>query len=179
MAELNSQVQVVANAAGTITIEVETSCGSVALTYSPAAVEAGVSALAKDILRRFDQGNPQSPEVSSLELPVQVVAEAAKVYEERGRLEFPLDAIEKFSPSSKAYARGTVEQFLDSLAPGISLLMDYLAAVLLVTKVSESTAPQDDNLSRSHDATIDLLENRLGASIQRLAMDQRANKTGT
>lgn len=155
---------------GVVTIELTSDLGTITFSYSPVAVEKGIAALAADILRRAEAGNSQTEAVEHLGLPTEVVVDAAKLYEERGRLQFPQDAIEKFSPTKEAYARGTVEQFSDNLVPALILLIDYLAAAVLATKATDSVRPSNDSLSRSHDATIDLLQNRLGAAIQRLAM---------
>jgi hypothetical protein len=155
---------------GMVTIEITSDLGPIAFSYSPVAVEKGIAALAADLLRRAEAGNSQTEAVQHLGLQTEVVVDAAKLYEERGRLQFPQDAIEKFSPSSEAYARGTVEQFSDNLVPALVLLMDYLAAAALATKATDSVRPSNESLSRSRDATIDLLQNRLGAAIQRLAM---------
>lgn len=153
-----------------VTIEITTDLGPITFRYSPVEVEKGIAALAADIVRRAETGTRQTKAVEHLGLPTEVVVDAAKLYEERGRLQFPQDAIEKFSPSSRAYARGTVEQFSDNLVPALVLLMDYLAAAVLATKATDSVRQSNDNLSRSRDATIDLLQNRLGAAIQRLAV---------
>lgn len=155
---------------GVVTIEITSDLGPITFSYSPVAVEKGIVALAADILRRAEAGNSQKEAVEYLGLPTEVVVDAAKLYEERGRLQFPQDAIEKFSPTKEAYARGTVEQFSDNLVPALILLMDYLAAAVLATKATDSVRPSNDSLSRSRDATIDLLQNRLGAAIQHLAM---------
>jgi hypothetical protein len=171
MNEPNQQPRIaVETRTGVVTIEISTDLGPITFTYSPAAVEKGIAALAADILLRAEAGNSQTEAVEHLGLPTEVVVDAAKLYEERGRLQFPQDAIEKFSPTKEAYARGTVEQFSDNLVPALILLMDYLAAAVLATKATDSMRPSSDSLSRSHDATLDLLQNRLGAAIQRLAM---------
>lgn len=155
---------------GVVTIEITTDLGPITFSYSPAAIEDGIAALAREILQRAEAGKTRTEAVKNLGIPTEVVLDAAKLYEERGRLQFPQDAIEKFSPSSEAYARGTVEQFSDKIVPALILLLDYLAAAVLVTKVTDSVR-SDENLSRSHDATIDLLQHRLGESIQRLATE--------
>jgi hypothetical protein len=171
MNEPNQQPRIaVDTGTGIVTIEISTNLGPIAFSYSPAAVEKGIAALAADILRRVETGKSQTKAVENLGIPTEVVVDAAKLYEERGRLQFPQDSIEKFSPSSEAYARGTVEQFSDNLAPALILLMDYLAAAVLTTKATDSGRPSPDNLSSAHEAIIDLLQNRLGAAIQRLAM---------
>jgi hypothetical protein len=171
MNEPNQQPRIeVDTRTGVVTIGISTSLGPITFSYSPAAVEKGIAALAADILRRAEAGKSQTEAVEHLGIPTEVVVDAANLYEERGRLQFPQDAIEEFSPSSEAYARGTVEQFSDNLSPALILLMDYLAAAVLTTKATDSVRPARDNLSRAREGTIDLLQNRLGAAIQRLAM---------
>jgi hypothetical protein len=169
MKELNQPRIAVDTGTGVVTIEISTDLGPIAFSYSPAAVEKGIAALAADILKRAEAGKRQTEAVERLRLPIEAVVDAANVYVERGRLQFPQDSIEKFSPSSEAYARGTVEQFWDNLSPALILLMDYLAAAVLTTRATDSLRPSRDNLSRAREGTIDLLQNRLGAAIQRLA----------
>src|SRR4051812_47097638 len=88
---------------GVVTIEITSDLGPITFSYSPVSVEKGIAALAADILRRAEAGNSQTEAVEHLGLPTDVVVDAAKLYEERGRLRFPQDAIEKFSPSKEAY----------------------------------------------------------------------------
>jgi len=171
MNELNQQPRIaVDTGTGLVTIEISTDLGPITFSYSPAAVEKGIAALAAEILKRFEAGKSQTEALKHLGIPIEVVVDAANLYEERGRFQFPQDSIEKFSPSSTAYARGTVEQFSDNLAPALILLMDYLAAAVLTTRATDSVRPSPDNLSRAHEGTIELLQNRLGAAIQHLAM---------
>ena len=153
---------------GIITIKIETKFGPVAFSFSPAEVEAGIAALAKEILRRSETGERQEQSVTQLGLPERLVTEAALYYEERGKQIFPLDAIEQFTPGSEAYARGTIEQFSDNLIPSLVLMLDYLAAVNLVKASADSDPQWRQKVAREHQITLNMLRAHLGASIQRL-----------
>src|SRR6267142_329724 len=93
MNEPNQQPRIaVETRTGVVTIEISTDLGPITFTYSPAAGEKGIAALAADILLRAEAGNSQTEAVEHLGLPTEVVVDAAKLYEERGQLQFPQDA---------------------------------------------------------------------------------------
>jgi hypothetical protein len=169
MNEQAPQPEITADAkTGMIVIKIETSFGRVGFSFSPAEVEAGIAALAKEILRRSEAGERQEQTVTQLGLPESLVNEAALNYEERGKQTFPLDAIEQFSPGSEAYARGTIEQFADSLIPALVLMLDYLAAVNLVKAGADSDPQWRQKVAGEHQITLKMLQDHLVAGIQRL-----------
>jgi hypothetical protein len=169
MNEQASQPEITADAkTGMITIKIETDFGPVTFSFSPAEVEAGIAALAKDILRRSQNGERPGPTVRQLGLPDKLVNEAALHYEERGKQSFPLDAIEQFTAGSKAFARGTIEQFSDNLIPALLLMLDYLAAVNLVKASADSDPRWRKKVAAEHEKILKVLQDHLAASIQRL-----------
>lgn len=153
---------------GVVTIEITSDFGPVTFSYSAAAVEKGIAALAAEILQRANAGKRQPKAVEHLGLPTEVVVDAAKLYEERGRLQFPQDAIEKFSPSSEAHARGTIEQFSDNLLPALILMLDCLAAAALVSTSADSDPLWREKVAIDQEAIRVLLKQRFGENIRAL-----------
>jgi len=153
---------------GVVTIEIETDYGPITFSYSPAAIEAGIAALAADISKRAKEGQSQAQAAERLSVPPAVVTDAAALYEERSKQRFPQDAIEQFSPSSEAYARGTVEQFSDNLIPALILMLDHLAAATLVSASADSDPRWRQMVEREDQETLKILHHRLSESIQRL-----------
>jgi len=164
---------------GVVTLEIETAYGPITLSYSPEAIEAGIAALAADILKRAKEGGSQAEAVERLGLPTEVVTGAAAVYEERANQVFPLDAIEQFSPSSRAYSRGTVEQLSDNLVPALILMLDYLAATALVVGSADSDPQWRQKVASEHRATLEILQERLSEGIQRLYARQNSDNLGS
>ncbi len=164
---------------GVVTLEIETAYGRITFSYSPAAIEAGIAALAADILKRAKERGRQAEAVERLGLPAEVVTGAAALYEERANQVFPLDAIEKFSPSSEAYSRGTVEQLSDNLVPALILMLDYLAATALAVRSVDSDPQWGQKVASEHQATLEILQERLSEGIQRLYARQTPDNSGS
>ncbi len=168
MNEHHQDLRIVAdNATGIVTVEEATDYGPIVFSYSPEAVGSGIAALVTDILKRDEKGAPQSPEIDRLEIPTELVKQAAQVYEESARQTFPDDAIERYSPTSQAYARGVVEQFSDNLVPTLILMLNYLAAITLIQGGNDSKRLTPE-ASNERQATIELLQDRLRRGIQRI-----------
>lgn len=180
MSDNTSHPQILADAkTGVVTIELETDYGLVSFSYSPTGIEAGIAALAADILKRAKEGRSQAHTVERLGVPPEVVTDAAALYEERANQIFPMDAIEQFSPSSESYSRGTVEQLSDNLVPGIILMLDHLAASALIVGGIDSDPGSEQTVKQAHQATIEMLQECLGKSIQQLSARSRPEASGT
>jgi hypothetical protein len=168
MNEHDQNLRIVAdNATGIVTLMVATDYGPTSFSYSPEAVGSGIATLVADILKHDEKGEPQNPEIDSLEISKELVKHAAQVYDERARQRFPAGAIERFSPGSQAYARGIVEQFSDNLVPALIQMLNYLAAITLIQGGSDSKrlTPEAAN---EHQVTVQLLQDRLRRGIQRI-----------
>lgn len=180
MNEDSSRPQILADTkTGVVTIEIETGYGPITFSYSPAAIEAGIAALAEDILKRAKEGESQAQAVERLGLPAEEVTDAAALYEERANRVFPQDAIEQFSPSSEAYSRGTVEQFSDNLVPALILMLDYLAATALVAESADSDPRWQQKIVKERKAAVELLQDLLSKGIQRLSTRQSTDNLNT
>jgi hypothetical protein len=168
MNEHHQNLRIVAdNATGIVTVEVATDYGPIVFSYSPEAVGSGIAALVADILKRDDRGEPQNKEIDRFEIPTELVKQAAQVYDERARQTFPDDAIERYGPSSQAYARGVIEQFSDNLVPTLILMLNYLAAITLIQGGSDSKRLTPE-ASNDRQAIVDLLQDRLRRGIHRI-----------
>lgn len=169
----SSQEQIRVDVEGDIvTIRIKTDYGPIDFSYSPSEVEAGIAALSTDILKRSKEGKRLAGGMEQLGLPAELVADAAAQYEEQSNKSFPLDAIEKFSPSAKAYSRGTIEQFSDNLVPALILMLNYLASTALVLAGTDSDPRWEQKVRNEHKATVEMLQERFGASIRQLWIRQ-------
>jgi hypothetical protein len=168
------QCQILADTkTGVVTIELNTDYGPILFSYSPAAVEAGITALAADILRRANEGQRAAQAVEGLHVPAAVVTNAAALYQQRANRVFPLDPIEEFSSGAEAYSRGTVEQFADDLIPAIIVMLDSLGATSLVVGGTDSDQQWKEDVTQDHKSSVELLQDLLSVRIARLATRRR------
>jgi hypothetical protein len=153
---------------GVVTIEITSNFGAIAFSYSPAAIQKGIAALAAEILQRANAETRHTEAVEQLGLPTDVVVDAAALYEERASQTFPEDAIEKFCSSSEAYARGTMEQFADNVVPALLLMLDHLAATALVSASADSDPRWRQKVAVDQEAIRALLTQQFGGNIRGL-----------
>jgi hypothetical protein len=164
-----SQKQIRADVkSGIVTIEIKTDYGPIAFSYSPLDIEAGIAALATDILKHSKKGEGSPEVIERLGLPTELVTDAATPYEECSDKVSPLDTPKQFPPHLEAYSQGTVEQFSDNLAPALILMLDYLAATALVLAGADSPPGWEQKVKKEHRATVQMLQDHLGTSIRRL-----------
>jgi hypothetical protein len=131
---------------GLIRVEINTRYGPVSFSYSPEAVEAGLSELVSDVLDKLGESDRSLLARLSKEndLPPERIKTSFDLYRQRLNAKFPNDAIEKFTPGNRTHVQGTVEQFADGIAPGIALMLDHLA----VTCLSENLPDVDRDWRR-------------------------------
>lgn len=169
MNELNQQPRIAVDTrTGLVTVEITSDFGAISFSYSPAEIQRGIAELAAEILQRADAGKRQTGAVKDLGLPTDAVVDAAALYQERASRTFPEDAIEKFSNSSEAYARGTMEQFADNVVPALLLMLDHLAATALVSASADSDPQWRQKVAVDQEAIRALLAQRFAANIHRL-----------
>lgn len=124
---------------GFMRVEIETRYGPVSFSYSPQAVEAGLSELVSDVLDKLGESDRSLLARLSKEndLPPERIKASFDLYRQRLNAKFPNDAIEKFTPGNRAHVQGTVEQFADGIAPGIALMLDHVAVSCLTENLPD------------------------------------------
>jgi hypothetical protein len=120
---------------GSVTLKMTTRYGPICFSYSPQAIEAGVSQLVAEALHESKDASSTFRDVLRRSgLPADKIIEGLESYRRSQETKFPDDAIEKFTRGTRAHVQGTVEQFSEGLAPGIALLMDHLAVTSLTCR---------------------------------------------
>jgi len=120
---------------GSVTLKMTTRYGPISFSYSPQAIEAGVSQLVAEALHESKDASSMFRDVLTRSgLPADKIIESLERYQRSQEAKFPDDAIEKFMPGTRAHVQGTLEQFSEGLAPGIALLLDHLAVISLTSR---------------------------------------------
>jgi hypothetical protein len=166
-----SSVQVTAAVSdGSMTLQMNTPYGPISFSYSPQAVEAGLSELVSEVLDGLRDSDPTSlNEVSrQSDLPVETVKDSMEYYRERENATFPDDAIEKFTPGNRAYVQGTLEQFAEGIAPGIALMLDHLAVTSLTRSVPDLDQRWKGKVQKSSLELRDILSDHFRRSVHSL-----------
>jgi hypothetical protein len=167
----HSSVQVTTSASdGSMTLQMNTPYGEISFSYSPQAIEAGLSELVSEVLDGLRDSDATSlNEVSrQSDLPVETVKESIEHYRERQNATFPNDAIEKFTPGNRAYVQGTLEQFADGIAPGIALMLDHLAVTSLTRSVPDLDKKWKGKVQKSSLELRDILSDHFRRSVHSL-----------
>ncbi len=167
----HSSVQVSTSVSdGSMTLQMNTPYGPISFTYSPQAVEAGLSELVSDVLDGLRDSDATSlNEVSrQSDLPVKTVKESIEYYRERQNATFPDDAIEKFTPGNRAYVQGTLEQFAEGIAPGIALMLDHLAVTSLTRSLPDLDQKWKRKVQKSSLELRDILSDHFRRSVHSL-----------
>jgi hypothetical protein len=163
MSHEQSEIEILAEtASGVVTVSMQTDYGRVSFSYSPADVEAGIARLAREMLMHPDKARRR---VDDLSLDPTQALKAANLYGQRATLALPNDDVERFSPGSQAYARGTVEQFAEILAPAVITMLDYLAATALVLGQSDVDRNSQDKIQMARDEITAYLKECFGRTI--------------
>ncbi len=166
-----SSVQVTSSTSdGPITLQINTRYGPISFSYSPQAVEAGLSELVSEVLDGLRDSDPTSlNEVSrQSDLPVEAVKESVEYYRERQNATFPDDAIEKFTPGNRAFVQGTLEQFAEGITPGIALMLDHLAVTSLTRCVPDLDQKWNRKIQKSRLELRDILSDHFRRSVRSL-----------
>lgn len=155
---------------GSMTLQMNTPYGPISFSYSSQAVEAGLSELVSEVLNGLRDSDPTSlNEVSKKsDLPVETVKETIEYYRERQNATFPDDAIEKFTPGNRAYVQGTLEQFVEGIAPGITLMLDHLAVTSLTRSVPDLDKNWKGKVQKSSLELRDILSDHFRGSVHSL-----------
>jgi len=155
---------------GFMTVDIETRYGPVSFSYSPQAVEAGLSELVSDVFDKLGESDRSVLARLSKEndLPTERIKAGFDLYRQRLNAKFPDDAIEKFTPGNRAHVQGTVEQFADVIAPGITLLLDHLAVTCLTENVSDVDRDWRRKVLKSSSELQDILVNHFRRVIHAL-----------
>ena len=155
---------------GSVTVEINTDYGPITFSCFPKAVEDGIANLVADILQETERSaNIKVRGLESLNLPNKLVSGNAEIYDERSRKVFPNDAIEQFSPGSRAYSQGTLEQFTENLKPAIILMLDHLAVTALVLGRTDLKNDQSkEEVDERRMVLLSLIRDHFGRSIQDL-----------
>ena len=155
---------------GFMTVEIETRYGPVSISYSPQAVEAGLSDLVADVLDELGELDRSLLARLSKEndLPAEKIKASFDVYRQRLNAKFPNDAIEKFMPGNRAHVQGTVEQFADAIAPGVALLLDHLAVTCLTENATDVDHDWRRKVLKSSSELRDILVNHFRRAIHAL-----------
>jgi hypothetical protein len=167
----SSSVQVTASMSdGPMTLQMNTRYGPISFSYSPQAIEAGLSELVSEVLDGLRSSDATSlNEVSrQSDLPIETVKESIEHYRERQNATFPDDAIEKFTPGNRAYVQGTLEQFSEGIAPGIALMLDHLAVTSLTRSVPDLDQEWKRKVEKSSLELRDVLSDHFRRSIHSL-----------
>ena len=155
---------------GFMRVEIETRYGPVSFSYSPQAVEAGLSELVSDVLDKLGESDRSLLVRLSKEsdLPTERIKASFDLYRQRLNAKFPDDAIEKFTPGNRAHVQGTVEQFADGIAPGIALMLDHLAVSCLTENVPDVDRDWRRKVLKSSSDLRDILVNHFRRAIHAL-----------
>jgi|SRR5215213_104160 len=119
---------------GSVTLEMTTRYGPISFSYSPQAIETGISQLVSEALSESDAYSTLRDLLTKSDLPANEVRARLEHYRRSQETKFPDDAIEKFTPGNRAHVQGTLEQFSEGLAPGIALMLDHLAVTALTCR---------------------------------------------
>jgi hypothetical protein len=169
--ERDSSLQVTASVSnGFMRVEIETRYGRVSFSYSPQAVEAGLSELVSEVLDELGESDRSLLARLSKEsdLPTERFKANLDLYRQRLNAKFPNDAIEKFTPGNRAHVQGTVEQFADGIAPGIALMLDHLAVSCLTENLPDVDRDWRRKVLKSSSELRDILVNHLRRAIHAL-----------
>jgi hypothetical protein len=164
---------------GSMTLRMNTRYGPVTFSYSPQAVEAGLSELVSEVLDQVAKSDPMllTRLSSESDLPLETVKESFDVYRQRQNARFPDDAIEKFTPGNRAYVQGTLEQFAEGIAPGIALMLDHLAVTSLTRNVSDLDHAWEGTVDKSSLELRGVLSDHFRRAIHDL-WDRRSGNSG-
>ena len=155
---------------GLLTLQMNTPYGPVSFSYSPQAIEAGLSELVAEVLDELGKSDPTLLNRISREsnLPSGTVKESFEAYRQRKNAKFPDDAIEKFTSGNRAYVQGTLEQFVEGIAPGIALMLHHLAVTSLTRNVSDVDHEWKGKVGKSSLELREVLANHFRGSIHSL-----------
>jgi hypothetical protein len=167
----HSSIQMTTSASdGSMTLQMNTRYGPISVSYSPQAVEAGLSELVSEVLDglRDSDATPLSEVSRQSDLPVETVKESIEYYRERQNATFPDDAIENFTPGNRAYVQGTLEQFAEGIAPAIALMLDHLAVTSLTRSVPDLDQKWTGKVQKSSLELRDILSDHFRRSVHSL-----------
>jgi hypothetical protein len=163
---------------GLMRVDIETRYGPVSFSYSPRAIEAGLSELVSEVLDRLGESDRSLLVQLSREsdLPIDRVKASFNLYRQRLNAKFPDDAIEKFTPGNRAHVQGTVEQFADGIAPGMVLMLDHLAVTCLTENAADLDRDWRRKVLKSSSDLRDILVNHFRGAIHALWERRSGNK---
>src|SRR5215213_8112678 len=101
---------------GSVTLEMTTRYGPISFSYSPQAIETGISQLVSEALSESDAYSTLRDLLTKSDLPANEVRARLEHYRRSQETKFPDDAIEKFTPGNRAHVQGTRAHALQKTA---------------------------------------------------------------
>ena len=155
---------------GVLSIRFDSEFGEICVSLSIDALQAHLSKIVSDLLDQFEAADPAflsniAGEYGVPEEEVRAGLEAAILFRKRVKLH---DAIEQFLQGKDMTLQGMVEQFIDNLPAGLTLLFSHMAIAAIARTVPDVQSYSHKKLAVNNEKLLELMNPYFKKSIAHL-----------